>query len=433
MQPVKGGTIMKRKTLFSIVALIVSMLAAPNLFSQGQQDEDGVVTVKMASQFWVEPGRKELYESFKAEFEAANPDIVIEPVAMSYTEYFDKIDIVLASSNAPVIFFGTEAQIKLWKEMGYLEPLNEHFDIPKLMTEVSSPESQKKAEIDGNMYGLYLEACPYGGLIYNEELLEKAGVKVPTTPEELLRAAKTLTIGNQQYGFITANSPDNLQHIMQEVMLIINGFGGRIINAKGDFGVADPEFIEGVKFWKELNKADAVPQNMVYNTQRKLFFAGKVAMCLDGGYFVTWAMSENPELAKKLDVAYPPFADMGSQTDITFFFINKEATDRQKAAAARVLQAYMQPSFQEKWVRQCGYPVTMKNAVTPAFREEFPWFKVYEDIAAHGVSMAVKGHETQSSEIRKIVANYLLIALNTDSPVEEVMKECKEELIQVTR
>ncbi len=399
-----------------------------NAGSTPVQQSQNKVTVKLASQWWLEPGRKELYEGFKKDFEAAHPNITIEPVAMSYSEYFDKIKVLLGSSDAPQIFYATLVQLKLWKEMGYLEPLDNHMDINKLLQEVSSPESQKQAEIDGKMYALYLEACPYSGLIYNKKLLSDAGVAVPTTPEELLAAAKKLTKGTEQFGFITADSADNPTHIMQEAMIIIHGFGGKIINDQGGFGVADPEFIEGVKFWKSLIDSGAVPKNMVYNTQRKLLFAGKAAMCLDGGYFVTWAQSENPEVGKNLDVAYGPFKTKNNPIDLTYFSINSKATEEQKKASIEVLNAYMGADFQGKWIRQCGYPVTMKNAITPEFEKEFPWFKIYEDTAAYGIPLSVKGYETQSDELRRVVADYLLKVILANEPVEKAMKDCKAQL-----
>lgn len=400
--------------------------AAQATTAQPQNNEK--VTVKLASQWWLEPGRKELYEGFKKDFEASHPQITIEPLAMSYSEYFDKIKVLLGSNDAPQIFYATLVQLKLWKEMGYLEALDGYIDTNKLLSEVSSPESQKQAQIDGKMYALYLEACPYSGLIYNKKLLQDAGVAVPTTPEELLDAAKKLTKGTEQYGFITADSADNPTHIMQENMIIIHGFGGKIINDKGEFGVADPEFIEGVKFLKTMIDSGAVPKNMVYNTQRKLFFAGKAAMCLDGGYFVTWAQSENPEVGKNLDVAYAPFKSKNNPIDLTYFSVNSKATEAQKKASIEVLNAYMGADFQEKWIRQCGYPVTMKNAVTDEFRKEFPWFKIYEDTAAYGIPLSVKGYETQSDELRRVVADYLLKVILSNESVEKAMSDCKTQL-----
>lgn len=400
--------------------------AASNSTTAGQTQNK--VTVKLASQWWLEPGRKELYEGFKKDFEAANPNITIEPVAMSYSEYFDKIKILLSSNDAPQIFYATLVQLKLWKDMGYLEPLDNYIDTKKLLDEVSSPESQKQAQIDGKMYALYLEACPYSGLIYNKKLLADAGVAVPTTPEELLAAAKKLTKGTDQFGFITADSADNPTHIMQEGMIIINGFGGKIINDKGEFGVADPEFIQGVKFWKSLIDSGAVPKNMVYNTQRKLLFAGKAAMCLDGGYFVTWAQSENPEVGKNLDVAYGPFKTKNNPIDLTYFSVSSKATNDQKQASIKVLNAYMGADFQGKWIRQCGYPVTMKNAITDDFRKEYPWFKIYEDTAAYGIPLSVKGYETQSDELRRVIADYLLKVILSNEPVEKAMTDCKAQL-----
>ena len=421
-----------------VCVVMLILISIGTAFAGGQADksaegDDEVVTVKMAMQWWTEPGRKELFEQFKADFEASHPSIKIEPVGMSYTEYYDKIKILLSSNDAPALFVGTQVVSNLWHELGFLEPLDDYFNMPELLEEVSSKPAMEQARFDGNYYGMVVEICSYSGLVYNKKLLSEAGISVPTTPEEFYEAAKRLTIGNQQYGFITANSSDNPQHIMQEAMPIINGFGGRIINEKGEFGVSDPAFIEGVKFWKKMNSSGAVPNNMVYNTQRKLFFQGKAAMCLDGGYFVNWAKSENPEVWKDIDVANPPFPSKLNSTDITYFFINANVPNEQKQAAVEVLKFFMEQEFQDKWIRECGYPVTLKSAVSPAFREEFPWFQVYEDLAPFVEPMSVTGYESQSDEIRRTIADYLLKVLFTNESVEKIMSDCKVELQSIVR
>jgi multiple sugar transport system substrate-binding protein len=422
------------RVIVSIVMLII--IGMGTMYAGGQADAQGKdekVVVKMAMQWWTEPGRKELFEQFKDDFEASHPNIIIEPVGMSYTEYYDKIKILLSSKDAPALFVGTQVVTNLWHELGFLEPLDAYYDMPSLLEEVSSKAAMEQAKFDNKYYGMVVEICSYSGLVYNKKLLAEAGVAVPTTPEEFYEAAKKLTNGTQQYGFITANSADNPQHIMQEAMPIINGFGGRIINNNGEFGVADAEFIEGVKFWEKMNASGAVPNNMVYNTQRKLFFQGKAAMCMDGGYFVNWARSENPEVWKDIDVAAPPFPSQLNSTDITYFFINANVSEAQKKAAVEVLNFFMRPEFQNKWIRECGYPVTLKSAVTPEFRAEYPWFQVYEDLAEFVEPMSVTGYESQSDEIRRTIADYLLKVIFTDEPVESIMSDCKAELESIVR
>lgn len=385
------------------------------------------VTVKFANPWWLEPGRKELFEGFNKKFNEKYPQYTIEPVAISYSEYSDKMKVML-SSDAPDLFYVQQTQMKLWQEMGYLEPLNDYLDIAQLLKDVSVPEAQKKTEFDGKMYALYAEACPYSGLIYNKKMFEEAGVKVPTTPDELLAAAKKLTKGTSQYGFITANTPDNPAHIMQHGMITIHGFGGKIVLDNGEFGVNAPEFIEGLKFYKALNDSGAVPKAMNYTTQRKLFFAGKAAMCQDGGYFVTWTQSENAEVGKNIDVAYLPYPKKDNPIDLTYFSISSKSSAEVKKAAVAYLNFYMTPETQTEWIKSCGYPVTMKSAITPEYRQQYPWFKIYEDTAGYGIPLSVTGHETQSDEIRKVIADYICKVLQMNEPVEKAMNDCKAEL-----
>ena len=309
-----------KKLILVVLIVLVCITSIMNISLAAK-----VTTISFANVWWLEPGRKELWEGIAKKFEQEFPQYKIEPVAIPYKEYTNKMKILLPS-DPPDLFYVQQIQLKLWKEQGYIEPLNNYLDFATLMNEVSVPVAQKAAEFDGKMYALYIEACPYNGLIFNKKMLQDAGVEVPKTPDELISVSLKLTKAPDQYGFITANTPANPSYLMQHAMITIEGFGGKIVKDDGTFGINSPEFIEGVTFYKKLNDSGAVPKAMDYTTQRKLFFAGKAAMCQDGGYFVGWAESENPELEGLVSVNYLPYPKKNGPLDLTFFSISSKAS-----------------------------------------------------------------------------------------------------------
>lgn len=416
--------------LFLVAVFITSMFSFAGVAGAAGAAgaEEGVTKIKFANVWWLEPGRKELWQGFAKKFEQEFPQYKIEEIAVPYPDYSSKMQILLSSDDAPDLFYVQQTQLKLWKEQGYLEPLNDYLDFATLMNEVLVPAAQKAAELDGKMYALYAEACPYAGLIFNKKMLQDAGVEVPKTPDELISVALKLTKAPNQYGFITANTSENSAHLMQHAMITIEGFGGKIIKDDGTFGINSPEFIEGLTFYKKLNDSGAVPKAMIYATQRKLFFAGKAAMCADGGYFVDWAESENPELKGLLDVAYLPYPKKENPLDITFFSISSKASAEAKKGAVEFLKFYMRPEIQLAWIKSCGYPVTMKSAVTEDFRKGYPGFSIYEDRAAYGIPLSVAGYETQSEEIRKVISDYIGKVLQMNEDPTKAMNDCQKEI-----
>jgi len=414
----------KQKSILMVFLIAVFILS---MFSFAGAEE-GVTKIKFANVWWLQTGSfKELWEGFAKKFEQEFPQYKIEPVAVPYEEYTNKMKILL-SSDPPDLFYVQMTQLKLWKEQGYLEPLNDYLDFATLMNEVSVPPAQKAAEFDGKMYALYAEACPYSGLIFNKKMLQDAGVEVPKTPDELISVSLKLTKAPNQYGFITANTPANPAYLMQHAMITIEGFGGKIVKDDGTFGMNSPEFIEGVTFYKKLNDSGAVPKAMDYKTQRKLFFAGKAAMCQDGGYFVAWAEGENPELKGLIDVAYLPYPKKDNPIDITLFSISSKASAEVKKGAVEFLKFYMRPEIQSEWIKICGYPVTMKAAASEDYRKEYAWFSIYEDTASYGIPLSIAGYETQSEEIRKVISDYIGKVLQMNEDPTKAMNDCQKEI-----
>jgi len=410
-----------KKLILAVLIVLVCITSIMNISLAAK-----VTTISFANVWWLEPGKKglgDLCEKFEQEF----PQYKIEPVAIPYKEYTDKMKILLVS-DPPDLFVVHDQEIELWKKQGYLEPLDDYLDFTTLMNEFTSPTAQKVAEIDGKTYALYCGACPYSGLIFNKKMLQDAGVEVPKTPDELISVALKLTDAPNQYGFITANTPDNPAYLMQHAMITVNGFGGKIVKDDGTFGINSPEFIEGVTFYKKLNDSGAVPKAMDYTMQRKLFFASKAAMCQDGGYFVPWAIKESPGLKGLIDVAYLPYPKNEYPMDIGLLSISSKSSPEVKKGAVEFLKFFLRPEIQSKWLKACGYPVTMKSAATEEFREENPWYSVYEDTAAYGIPMAIPGYQEQTQEIRKIIANYIGKVLQMNEDPTKAMNDCQKEV-----
>ncbi len=397
----------------------------------GTIPDDQKIVVSFASQWFSEEGRADFIYKAAETFEKENPQYKFEGITISYGDFNDKMKVAFASGETPTIVYCIGDWLESWYEQGWIAPMDDYVDINGRKDDFAVWSAQEAAQRDGKNYGLNIETCPYGGLIYNKAILEAEGItEIPTTPEEFLALAKKLT-HDDQYGFIAANSSDNLSHIMQESLPWIMGFGGIIADKDGNFMVNSPEFVKGVEYYRELATTCA-PKSMVYNTQRQLFFEGKAAMCADGGYFVTWAESTNPDLTGKLDVAYLPLPTKANNTDIVYVCLSSAATEEQKVGAGKFLEVLMRDEFQQNWLSGCNYPVMMKSGITDEYRANNPWVGIYEDLAANGISGEVSGHETSSDEIRKIIAEYIVMAIeDPTSDVQKLMDECKQKLEEI--
>jgi multiple sugar transport system substrate-binding protein len=385
------------------------------------------VTIEFSTCWWLEPGRDKWLETVVQRFEKENPDITVKPVPIPYKEYNDKMKILFAGGGAPDVFYMLQHTVSLWQEMGWLEPLDKYWNFDELMPQLMVPEVQMTAEIDGHMYGLNTEACNYGGLIYNTKIFEEAGLTVPETPAAFKDTAIKLTKAPDMYGFIAPNIRETPSYLMQHAMCVIHGFGGGIIK-RGKFVINELDFIDGVEYYKELFDVGVMPQGMDYTTQRKMFWNGKAAMCIDGGYFMTWAAGSNPEVTGQLNVAPPPFRSKLNPLDPSFFGVSSASSEEEKKGAIKFLEFWITPEIQQEFIETCGYPITMKSAISPEFRAKYPWFNVYEASAPFGVPLAIPGYEQATEEIRKIIAGQIEAVLLGGISAEEAMNKAQNEV-----
>jgi multiple sugar transport system substrate-binding protein len=128
---------------------------------------------------------------------------------------------------------------------------------------------------EGKLYGLQPVTNTIG-LFYNKDILGKAGVKPPTTWDELKAAAKKLTVG-KQYG-IAFSAPANYEGTWQFLPFMWS-------NGGDEKNIATPQTAAALQLWVDLVKDGSAPRSVVNWTQADVndqFKAGNAAMMVNG-------------------------------------------------------------------------------------------------------------------------------------------------------
>ncbi|BAS27852.1 ABC transporter substrate-binding protein [Limnochorda pilosa] len=378
--------------------------------------------VQYANWQFLEAGRSDLLRGFIAEFEAANPDIRIEPIEVPYSVYTERMTNVLASGAGPDVLFTQEFTLVPWMKAGYLAELDELLDLSRY----SFLPQQSYAQSDGKTYAVLYEGFPYGGLIINTKLFEQAGIDIPRTPEEFIEAAVALTKPPHQWGLAHPFDFSNPSYIMQGGMIVIKGFGGRIIDENGNPAVNSPEFIEGVKYLKRLYDSGGTPVGTDFRLQRDWFTQGLVAMVLDGSYWPLIVRAQNPELYKAIDVYNVPFPKLDSPYETNWYVIN--ANSKNKKAAARFVEYLMSRKVQERWALLSGMG-TGEAWTLDLVAERLPWFEAYARATPYGVVRIYKDYEEQTPQVRRMVADAIAEVMTEQATAEEAMNDLQEALV----
>ena len=395
-----------------------------------EEEEEAVTNIKFASIFPTEPGRKELWEGFANKFEKEFPQYTIEMVAIPWGEYANQMKILFASDPPDIIWSPGLGELALWVEQGYLEPLNDYLDWDYILDNSSSPGSQKAMEFDGKMYGIVNDICPYGGVFYNTKLWDEAGMTpddFPTTPDEFINIALKLTDAPNQYGLIWPTMAAD-SRLLFWAYYTIYGFGGRIVADDGTFAINSPETIEGIKFYKKLIDSGAVPIGMDFTAQRELYYAGKVVMTQEGGYWPAWCVGANPEIEGLVDAFYQPFPTKYNVAEPTGLSISSQSSPEAKKGAVEYLKFYLRPEIQEEWIKVNGSPVTMKYAATEEYKNENSWYQILEEAGPYALPWSVPGYEAQTNEIHDILTNYIGKVMDLDEDPAKAMNDAQKEV-----
>jgi len=389
--------------------------------------KDDLTVITYANWQFLEPGRGEVLRQFIAEFEKEHPNIRVEPMAIPYSVYSDAITTQFEAGAGPDILFVQDLAWFPWLARGYFAPLDKLIDLHKYKDEFTDMQ-WKICSKDGLTYGIIYEGFVYNALIINRRLLQEAGVDyIPKTPEELLAASETVAKALGVWGLIHPTDVSAPTYIMQGAMIVINGFGGRIVDPEtGRFAVNSPEFIKGVEFNAKIFQSLGTPLGTPFGQQRAAFLEGKAAMVLDGSYWPAICALSAPDVYKDLLVVPAPFPEPTGPFEFNVYAINAYSPEDKQRAAAAFLEFLLQPERANRWAVESAIPGL--KFTYDAVIQAYPWFKVYADLAPYGVVRPVPGHEEDTLEILKIIADYVGMAgLGLKTP-QEAMDECQRVL-----
>jgi multiple sugar transport system substrate-binding protein len=242
-----------------------------------------------------------------------------------------------------------------------------------------------------------LYCLPWGfdlyALYWNKDLFEAAGLdpnKPPATMEELAEMADTLTIIEdgkiKQIGFIPDLSWDHSD-------LYVAQFGGFWFDENGNVTVNSQPMIDALTWQQQFYSkygSEAVLEFASgfgeYNSPDHPFFAGKVAMMVDGEWIAgpNYIPTFKPELNYGVAFFPPPASnpERAGTAVAQGTVIVMPSGGTNKVEAAKLLQWMVSPDVvAEEFCRNANLPTSKKAAENPCFNIN-PGFKVFVDLAA---------------------------------------------------
>ena len=285
---------MNVKKLIALI-LVVVMLAA--MFVGCGKDDKITLDVVVAE---YGPNTAAWWKQFEADFEAANESIDLLVDVVSWNDITAKVQTLIANNNAPDIL--NIDSFADYQAAGLLLPAQAYVSETTYAKFYQSFLDQ--SVVDGTVWAVPdLASCR--AMYYNKDILDAAGVAVPTTFEELRAACEAIKAYDPSiYPWGVDMTSDEGQACF--AYYIWNN-GGDFTDAEGNWTLNDPKNVEAIEFIVGMVKdglTNSDPATETRYINQDMFGAGQVAMMIgpnsiptyiaDGGYSINWGVAGIP-------------------------------------------------------------------------------------------------------------------------------------------
>ncbi|MGH9023807.1 MAG: extracellular solute-binding protein, partial [Acidimicrobiia bacterium] len=259
---------------------------------------------------WImEPGSEELrafFDEARSSFVKEHPGVEVEVQFVPWASAHDQFATAIGGDQVPDL-----------AEMG--STWTAEFASVGTLAEVPSnaPESVsglvQSATVDSKVYGLPWYAGARA-LIYRKDVLDKLGLKPPTTWDELVKVGRAVQAGTDMHAFGVAGKAN---HFFLPLVWQKGGSLAELENGQWRSRIGDPKAAEAVQFYADLYaKEHFAPEGaLTWNSRdvQSAFEAGDLAMMVGGGWDLKAILAGAPDLVGKVGTVLLPEGPAGNR------------------------------------------------------------------------------------------------------------------------
>lgn len=309
---------------------------------------------------------KAVYQGLFAEFTKANPGITVKFESFPNQNYNTIVTTALAGGKGGDVlharaYGGLEAMAKA----GYFLPLDKT-NVPELANYPAAAIASESMRSDGKAYAVSLAGQTLGVMV-NKDVMAQAGVAVPGTWDELLKACAAL----KAKGIVPiANGTATPWMDALVATTLTNPFLGPqwvadMLTGKTTF--SDAKFVGALAKLIELKPC--LPDGFAgvdYPTSQQLFSSGKAAMFVGGSFEIAPFRRANPKL--NLDFVAPPAPMAGQPTYVSQFYDSGFAVNAHsphQAEALKLVRWMATPAFAAPAAAKLGNISSLNGVTNP--------------------------------------------------------------------
>jgi multiple sugar transport system substrate-binding protein len=306
--------------------------------------------------------------------------------------------------------------------MDAISPLDQYADT-KMFNEKFYP-SQKDLFVKNDKTWGYLCGVTSSALFYNKNLFDAAGLKPPTTYDEMIDAAKKLTKAPNQYGLgvSTADQPQVNEAVDRYL------YGYDTLWGKGKEVLANsPKTVEAISKLKGVIDAGVTPLNQNNPVNRPMFWEGKLAMWMDGPWMP--GMTDKPIAGlATTKVPLPSGSSSGGAQVLSF---SKNGTN--KEAAGKYLNFISKPEWQKVMTVESGNIAGLMGIDYSDYVKERPWYQTFIDALPTIQINSAPGWEMFNEQWLKVSQSKIAEMYAKNRPAKTVCDEIQTEFEKLVK
>ena len=375
----------------------------------------------------------EVVDGIVSDFEAANPDIKVNAIySGNYEDTRVRALSALASGDPAqlAVMFSIDAYDLI--EQDLVMAFDDISGVDKNWLNSFYPALMANGNIEGKTWGIPFQRSTIVAY-YNKDLFRAAGLDPeapPTTWDEIISMGKTLT-KDGTYGLMIPST--GYPYWMFQALAIQNG--KEVMSNDGLTTYFDDQtVIDTLDFWKSLSTEHGImPEGTVeWGTLRQAFLEGKTAMMWHSTGNLT-AVKNNASF--DFGVAeLPANVRKGSPTGGGNFYVFKETSAEERAAALKLIEFMTSPEQAAAWSIATGYmgvsPAAYETEALKKYTSEFPPALVARNQLEHAVA---EFSTFETARVREGLNNAIQAALTSAKSSADALKEAQSAAVRLLR
>jgi ABC-type glycerol-3-phosphate transport system substrate-binding protein len=377
------------------------------------------------------------------EFNRTHPEIFVNFQQLSWGDYTQKFLSAIQAGNPPDIG-GGDSGIPF-----NMDAQGQALDISDLYAEWEAdgtfddmvPWGYQKWDYNGKHPGITWQ-FDIRAIFYRKDLLEQAGIEVPTTWDELLAAAQKLTAPDKSMIGIAVPGKQGSYDTDQFYMTLVLQAGGSLTDENGNPAFDTPEQLAALEFEKQLVECCAAPgtPSWTFTEVLKAYEQGQAAMAFGGGWFAGDIKKNAPEIFENTGVLPVLIGPGGPEAQKSVAFANPWMIYKQTKhpEEAKIFLKWMmqKENLLKLYASDPGakWPVYRSMLSDPIYQTDELVQTLAQQVVDHGVdywypyNKGAVGISSMGTGIADIIVNPVISGQRQPA---EVLKDAQEQLGQV--